>query len=121
MQVDPVDEAARWFGNTQIFSAFHWHGETFSLPPGATHLLSSAGCTQQAYSMGKHIGLQCHIEMTPSMVRDWCLAGFDEIAQAADSPGVQSAAAILENLEARTAGLHVVADRVYARWVEGLI
>ena len=28
------DEARRWFGAAQHFLGFHWHGETFSIPPG---------------------------------------------------------------------------------------
>ena len=33
---------------SQAFTAFHWHGETFTLPAGAMHLLSSKHCANQA-------------------------------------------------------------------------
>ena len=46
------------------FEVFHWHGETFSLPAGATHLLRSRYCRNQAFVLGKNLGLQCHIEMS---------------------------------------------------------
>ncbi len=45
---------------------FHWHGETFGLPPGAVHLAKSEGCQHQAFQVGERaIGLQFHLETTP--------------------------------------------------------
>jgi GMP synthase (glutamine-hydrolysing) len=46
---------------------FHWHGETFELPPGATHLARSAACEHQAFSIGDRVlGIQFHLETTPA-------------------------------------------------------
>jgi GMP synthase-like glutamine amidotransferase len=47
-------------------TVFHWHGETFDLPPGARRLARSAGCENQAFQIGPNvIGLQFHLETTP--------------------------------------------------------
>jgi GMP synthase (glutamine-hydrolysing) len=46
---------------------FHWHGDTFALPPGATHLASSEGCANQAYVFQDRVyGFQFHLETTPA-------------------------------------------------------
>ncbi len=47
------------------FVVFHWHGDTFSLPPHAVSLYSSTACKNQAFLYKKHvIGLQFHLETT---------------------------------------------------------
>lgn len=53
-------------------TVFHWHGETWELPPGAERLAWSQACTNQAFRAGRNIyGLQFHLEVTPAMVADW--------------------------------------------------
>ncbi len=64
--------ARDWFGETGMeFDGFHWHGETFDLPEGATHVLDSAFCRNLAFVYGRSLAMQCHIEMTADLVRDW--------------------------------------------------
>ena len=117
---DP-DAARPWVGDaTQPMLAFHWHGETFSVPPGATRILESAHCANQAFVLNdRHIGMQCHVEMTPELIASWCDNGAGEIA-ASQSPGVQSAAAMQADLPNRTSRLHQLADKIYSRWIQGL-
>lgn len=118
--VSDNDAAREWFGEIRSFDSFHWHGETFSLPPGAVHLLSSAHCANQAYAIGKHLAMQCHVEMTEQMIRDWCAAGADELAASTGSPAVQSAETMQEQMHDKLSGLHLVATQLYRHWMHGL-
>jgi len=113
--------ARRWFGpGIERFESFHWHGETFSIPPGATHILRSRYCRNQAFVIGKSLGLQCHIEMTPELVRAWARHGAAEIARALPAAAVQRPAQMLISLPERAARLNRIADVLYTRWVQGL-
>jgi GMP synthase-like glutamine amidotransferase len=112
--------ARAWLGDLQSFESFHWHGETFSIPPGATRILESGHCVNQGFALGKHLGMQCHVEMTEELVRTWVQTGADEIRDAAASPGVQKPAEIERDLKDRLGALHEVANRLYDRWTEGL-
>jgi GMP synthase-like glutamine amidotransferase len=58
-------------GLPESFYAFHWHGDTFSIPSGAVHAASSAACPNQAFVYkGKVIGLQFHLESTPATMQN---------------------------------------------------
>jgi GMP synthase-like glutamine amidotransferase len=51
--------------------AFHWHGETFDLPPGAVVIAESDATPRQAFRIGRRIlALQFHLEATPAGVHD---------------------------------------------------
>lgn len=114
---NPVARA--WFGELQSFLSFHWHGETFTIPPGATCILSSQFCPAQAFALGPHVALQCHVEMTPELIRSWARSGAREIERHR-GPSVQSAETMLDDLASRVARLNAVADRLYDRWSAGL-
>jgi len=121
-EVSVIDNeiAKRWFGNLKMFNSFHWHGETFSLPKNAVHLLSSPHCKNQAYAIGKHLAFQCHIEMTTEMVQSWCDVGENELEASKESPAVQQVNEMQENLTADCAQLNQIATRVYSQWIKGL-
>jgi len=57
------------------FMAFQWHGDTYTLPPGALHLARNEAAEQQAFlvngPMGSRaLGLQFHLEWTEQMARE---------------------------------------------------
>jgi len=121
VRVADNDIARSWFGDTKNFQAFHWHGETFTLPQGATHLLSSAYCANQAYAIGKNLALQCHVEMTAEMIAAWCAAGADEMAASNASPAVQPVDEMQRQIGGKLPRLYSVATQLYGQWAKGLI
>lgn len=51
------------------FDALHWHSDTFAIPSGGAHFLSSEGCANQGFVYGNAtIALQFHLEMLPSNI-----------------------------------------------------
>jgi GMP synthase-like glutamine amidotransferase len=112
--------AREWLGDLPAFESFHWHGETFSIPHGATRIMESAHCANQGFALGKHLGMQCHVEMTDELIKVWLNSGEEEFSQACASPGVQERREIEREMPVRVERLHQVADRLYDRWSEGL-
>ena len=93
---------------------FHWHGDTFDLPPGAVHLARSQGCANQAFVWdGRVLGLQFHVETTPESLRALVEHGADDIVP---GPYVQSAERMLaasgEDFERINGALFGVLDRL---------
>jgi len=67
--VESGDESV--FGFPPSETVFHWHGESFDLPPGAIRLAKNEGCENQAFQLGRSvIGLQFHLETTPESARE---------------------------------------------------
>jgi GMP synthase-like glutamine amidotransferase len=71
------------------FTAFHWHGDTFSLPAGATHAAFSAAVPNQAFTFGQGrvVGLQFHLEETPESLAALVNAAGHELPVSASTAG----------------------------------
>jgi GMP synthase-like glutamine amidotransferase len=61
--------------NSRIFSvlperfvALHWHGDTFSIPQGASRTAESEACFNQAFVLGRAVGLQFHLESSKDSI-----------------------------------------------------
>jgi GMP synthase-like glutamine amidotransferase len=114
--------AQRWFGEVERFTTFQWHQDTFSIPPGGERILTGQHCANQAYVVGgRHLGMQCHVEVTAEMIDTWCNVGISDIDEAiGKSPAVQDAATIRSSMPDNLPTLTSTATRLYTRWIENL-
>ena len=79
---NPGDKSNFILSSNETFPAFHWHGETFTLPDNAELLVSSEGCINQAYSVGKNIlGIQFHPEVTTETLSQMLTFGKVELVE----------------------------------------
>ena len=64
---------------------FHWHGDTFDLPPDATLLAQGEKCKNQLFRKGAIVGVQFHLEVTSDEARQWTLRYADELSHVGKS------------------------------------
>lgn len=116
------DDARRWLGEhaDQPATVFQWHGETFSIPAGASRILKSDYCDNQMFVAGPHLGMQCHVEMTPEMIATWTDQWSDEATAAAHQPSVQTPTDMLAGILGNLPVMRKLADRLYSTWIAGL-
>ncbi len=114
--------ARHWLGDmaSAASTIFQWHGETFSLPPGASRLFANAYCANQMYVLGPHLGMQCHVEMTPEMIATWCEQWADEAIAVADQPSVQTPEEMLAQISERLPVMRQLSEQLYSVWIGGL-
>lgn len=113
VELMPAARHCRLFADfPQRFDAYHWHGDTFGLPPGALHLAGSEACAQQAFAAGERVvGLQFHLETTPATCNALIENTRHELVQ---STTVQSEAAMLAE-PGRFTRLNALMDHLLAR------
>ncbi len=121
IRVKPSAESQRWFGDENTLPFFQWHGESFAIPAGAAWLAETAACPHQAFVVdGIHLGMQFHCEVKAEKLRIWVEQHHDEIDACAAVGSVQQGHEILADLEQQLLNSQQLADRIYARWFEGL-
>lgn len=123
IRIDDNAESRKWLGDDMVdnrdFVTFQWHGDTFTIPPGATRIITGDACENQAYVIGNSLGLQCHVEMTQKMIQTWCRDWEKEHADPT-LPSVQTPQEMMEEMRENLVLLNQIADRLYGKWCEGL-
>jgi len=109
-----------WLGElSNPFTMFHWHDETFGIPPDAIPLFNSKYCENQAYSYGDNVlAMQCHVEMTEELLTLWLDKYPEELSK--ESQSEQTHQQIRAKLSENIFELNKVAEQLYSRWFKTL-
>lgn len=108
-----------WFGNDPVEKVIHWHYETFSIPTGATVVASSDTCPNQAFSIGKHLAMQFHIEIDEPKIDLWVNEEDDNWATVYKQyDTVQNKSEILADIPKLIDKHKLTANSVYSKWLE---
>jgi len=95
------------------FVGFHWHGDVFDLPTGATGLASSELTNHQAFAYGeKAHGLLFHLEVTETAIDEMIESFPEEVADAGTSREV-----IEHDTKLYLAQLQETGRRLFSKWV----
>lgn len=110
--------AREWLGAAaERVELLIWHHEAFTLPPGATPLLSGEYCAHQGYAVGNTVATVAHPEVTGRMLEDWLRIYGHDIGPL--SPSVQPVEQIRERLAQRCSRMHrAFTDHLYDAWME---
>ena len=112
-------EARQWLtGNQDEFHAMQWHSDTFSIPPGATRILSGEYCENQAFVLDNILAMQFHIEIDLDTIMHWAL-DLSEKHPPKDA-GTQSGPEIVDETEHKCAVSSQLAIQLYQHWLEHL-
>ena len=87
----------------------HWHGDTFDIPPGATHLASTPNCANQLFRLPRQVGIQFHPEIDEQTISEWVRLDAEYVALA---NGPEGQAQVLADTRRFIEQHHQVGDRL---------
>jgi len=96
---------------------FHWHGETFGLPDGATRIFGNDRYENQGFVAGPHLALQFHLEMEEKVINEWLTRYPDDLLRRCDEDN--DATRIQQQSKQYIHTLQKYASILFTRWLDG--
>lgn len=81
VEFDNQKDSNLFRGITSPATVFHWHGDTFDLPKGATRLAHSKQYENQAFRFKSAIAVQFHLEVDEPTIKLWLEKSSKELAR----------------------------------------
>ncbi len=101
------------------FPVFHWHGETFDLPNGATRIFENDRYKNQGFISGPHLALQFHLEMEESIINEWLRRYPEDLQRRCDKDN--DARQIQRQTSQLIQALQYHASILFNRWLDGCL
>jgi GMP synthase (glutamine-hydrolysing) len=95
----------------------HWHGDTFDLPAGAQLLASSAHYPHQAFSLGRALALQFHVEIEPVGLEQWFIAFTGDIRK----HGSDTLKRLRQDTHDEAPGVKSRSEAFLRRWLDSVL
>ncbi len=107
-RIDKHDYFSMW---NKTVDVLHWHNDVVSLPEGAQPLARSEKTKVQAFRFGSALGMQFHLEVTPTLLEEW----LDESSMVKDLKAVGGSKSQLREAFAEyNPQLQPLADQVFS-------
>ena len=100
------------------FETFLWHGDSFDIPAGATHIASSAAFESQAFIWERTLALQFHLEVRPDWVQRIAERDAGELTE---SEYVQSLETILGKPDELYRANNAIMERLLDCWMRSAV
>lgn len=102
----------------KLSKIFQWHGDTFDIPDGATHLASSPDCANQAFKYKDFVyGFQFHLEVDEATIKRWLVVPENE-ADVAEMAGISDPQKILDETPHYIDELKQVSNEVFNEFIK---
>ncbi len=99
--------------------AMQWHSDTFTLPAGATLILTGDHCINQAFVYGNMLAMQFHVEVSVETIEYWAIDLYEKHPITNES--VQTGEQIISALDSNFEISRELAEQLYTKWSENLI
>jgi GMP synthase-like glutamine amidotransferase len=113
-------QSSEWLkGPPSELFAMQWHTDTFTIPEGATRILTGDYCQNQAFVYENMLAMQFHVEVDVETINHWAVDLADKHPEASKS--VQTGEQVKQDFEINYAKSSQLAKILYTRWIEELV